>query len=570
MRKAEMKAKFRITNVKSIVVIMIIVISIFITTASMITVYLKFGGNIYDILQNYMSDMAYSGGEIVQTLYKEFDDNVPAEKWAEYFKNMQIEQLPSSYAYVVDLRTKEMLYHPTESKIGQPVSNSVILGLCDSVSSGKSFEKKDYVEYTFNGSVKMAAYSVVADDNYVLVISADKSDITASVLGIMGITLLITVIIVVIALVAVIIINHYVMKDLDEVTGVVQQLGRFELVENKEQTERLCRKQSEIGDIAIAVRDLRESLVETVSALKGNSEKLATYSLELTDNSGYVSDSISNIDNACTEIAEGATNQAQSTEQATGAATKMGNLIDQSIRAVDNLKLVSQEVKNATDLAGDKLSEVNASNKRVTDVTEQIKVSIMETSDSAESIREATNVITDIASQTNLLALNASIEAARAGEAGRGFAVVASEISQLAEKSNEAAVEIRGIIERLINNSNKSVEDIQAAKSITEEQTVHLIDAINEFGKAKNGLDRSLGEIDMVKNSTVELGLSKDQLIDIIQSLAAISEENAASTEETAASVTQAKNMVDGVADRANNVNEVAKNLAMDAGKWVL
>lgn len=125
-------------------------------------------------------------------------------------------------------------------------------------------------------------------------------------------------------------------------------------------------------------------------------------------------------------------------------------------------------------------------------------------------------------------------------------------------------------IEQLINNSNKSVDDIQSAKSITEEQTVRLVDAINEFAKAKNVLERSLEEIDRVKNSTVELDTSKNQVIDIIQSLAAISEENAASTEETAASVTQAKTMVDNVADRANSVNEVAKYLATDAEKWVL
>jgi methyl-accepting chemotaxis protein len=484
------------------------------------------------------------------------------------FGDISIEKLPSSYAYVVDLNTKEMLYHPTSEKIGQPVANSVIQGLCDSVAAGKSFERDDYVEYVFNGSTKMAAYSVVADDNLVLVISADKSDITSSISSVMRKTYFITLIVTVIAMIVVIVINNKIMKDLDEVTGVVAQLGRFELADDEEKTERLCKKNSEIGDIARAVRDLRSTLIETVSTLKGNSEKLAGYSVELTDNSGFVSDSINNIDSACNEIAEGATNQAQSTEKATNVTAVMGNLIDLSIAAVDNLKDVSTEVKTATYTAGDKLSEVSVSNKKVTDVTEQIKKSIMETSGSAESIRQAANVITDIASQTNLLSLNASIEAARAGEAGKGFAVVASEISKLAVQSNEAAVEIQGIIDQLISNSNKSVADIQSAKNITEEQTERLMDAINEFNKAKDGLDRSIVEIDKVKNSTVELDSSKNEVIDVIQSLAAISEENAASTQETAASVTQAKSMVDNVAERANNVSEVAKFLADDAQKW--
>ncbi len=563
-----MDKRFRITNVKSLVVIMLVVVAIFITASSMITAYVEFGGDINQILESYMRDMASSCGEILQSLADENNGDVPVEEMRQRFGDISIEKLPSSYAYVVDLNTKEMLYHPTSEKIGQPVANSVIQGLCDSVAAGKSFERNDYVEYVFNGSTKMAAYSVVADDNLVLVISADKSDITSSISSVMRKTYFITLIVTVIAMIAVIVINNKIMKDLDEVTGVVAQLGRFELADDEEKTERLCKKNSEIGDIARAVRDLRSTLIETVSTLKGNSEKLAGYSVELTDNSGFVSDSINNIDSACNEIAEGATNQAQSTEKATNVTAVMGNLIDLSIAAVDNLKDVSTEVKTATYTAGDKLSEVSVSNKKVTDATEQIKKSIMETSGSAESIRQAANVITDIASQTNLLSLNASIEAARAGEAGKGFAVVASEISKLAVQSNEAAVEIQGIIDQLISNSNKSVADIQSAKNITEEQTERLMDAINEFNKAKDGLDRSIVEIDKVKNSTVELDSSKNEVIDVIQSLAAISEQNAASTQETAASVTQAKSMVDNVAERANNVSEVAKFLADDAQKW--
>ncbi len=565
-----MKKKFRITNVKSIVLLMILVIATAITAVSLITTYIEFGGYQSETLQDYMEDMAVSGGEVVQTLYREFDGEVPADKWVEYFKDMKIDKLESSYAYVVDLNTTTMLYHPTVEKIGQPVSNEVILGLCKKVSNGEKFEKQAYVEYEFKGETKMAAYSVVADDNRVLVISADKADITTSIARIMGKTFLIILVCTIVLVLIALVITKKVMNDLDEVTDVVQKLGNFNLVDNEAQMVRLCSKQSEIGDIAKAVRDLKEALRYTVTNLQDTSEKLAGYSNDLTSHSFNVSESMNSIDGACNEIAEGATSQAHSTEEATGAAYRMGILIDSSIQAVDMLKRVSNDVKDATYSVGDKLSEVNESNTKVTAATEQIKVSILETSESAEDIRQAADVITEIASQTNLLSLNASIEAARAGEAGRGFAVVASEISQLAEQSSQAAVEIRGIINQLIENSNRSVEDIQDAKSITEEQTERLVAAIGEFKRAREGLDRSLVEIDNVKDSTVELDASKNQMLDIIQALSAISEQNAASTEETAASVTQAKSVVDDVAERANNVSEVASALEEDASKWVL
>ena len=565
-----MKKHFRITNVKSIIMVMMLTISVVVTAANALSSYLEYGKSYNETLEHYLEGLTTSSKDIVEILYEKYSDNIPDNEWKKYFSDIKVEELPSSSVYVVDVKTTNMLYHKTAEKIGQPVSNEVILGLCNDINAGKNFEKDAYVEYKFNGEKKIAAYSVAVSDKYVIVISADKKDITSCVNIIIVKSVAFSLISMFIILGAAVFISTKVMKQLDEVTEVVQQLGRLELNGNDEKVEELCNRKSEIGDIAKAVRDLRDTLRRTVTNLKDNSTKLASYSKELTNHSANVSESMGNIDGACTDIAEGATSQADSTEEAIVATSKMGTLIDSSIAAVDELKVVSNEMKEATDIASDKLSEVGESNKKVIDVTQKIKVSISETSESAESIHQAANVITDIASQTTLLALNASIEAARAGEAGRGFSVVASEISQLAEQSNQAAVEIQEIINNLIDNSNQSVEDIQDAKSIIEEQTEHLKDVIDRFEVAKDGIERSLKEIENVKDSTFELDSSKNRMIDIIQGLSAISQQNAASTEETSAAVTQTKNVIEGVSERAAEVSNVASILEEDANKWKL
>lgn len=565
-----MKKHFRITNVKSIIMIMMLTISVVVTAANALTSYLEYGKSYNETLEHYLKGLTTSSRDIVETLYEKYSDNIPDDEWKKYFSDIKVEELPSSSVYVVDVKTTNMLYHKTAEKIGQPVSNEVILDLCNDINAGKNFEKDAYVEYTYDGEKKIASYSVAVSDKYVIVISADKKDITSCVNIIIVKSVAFSLISMFIILGAAVFISTKVMKQLDEVTEVVQQLGRLELNGNDEKVEELCNRKSEIGDIAKAVRDLRDTLRSTVANLKDNSTKLASYSKELTNHSANVSESMGNIDGACTDIAEGATSQADSTEEAIVATSKMGTLIDSSIAAVDELKVVSNEMKEATDIASDKLSEVGESNKKVIDVTQKIKVSISETSESAESIHQAANVITDIASQTTLLALNASIEAARAGEAGRGFSVVASEISQLAEQSNQAAVEIQEIINNLIDNSNQSVEDIQDAKSIIEEQTEHLKDVIDRFEVAKDGIERSLKEIENVKDSTFELDSSKNRMIDIIQGLSAISQQNAASTEETSAAVTQTKTVIEGVSERAAEVSNVASILEEDANKWKL
>jgi methyl-accepting chemotaxis protein len=141
--------------------------------------------------------------------------------------------------------------------------------------------------------------------------------------------------------------------------------------------------------------------------------------------------------------------------------------------------------------------------------------------DSAKRISQIIGVIDEIAFQTNLLALNAGVEAARAGEAGRGFAVVASEVRALAQRSSEAAKEIK----TLINASSQQVES--------------GVDLVSRTGDALRdivtGVEQIVGLVAEISASTQEQATGLAQVNTAINQMDQVTQQNAAMVEESTA-----------------------------------
>ncbi len=169
------------------------------------------------------------------------------------------------------------------------------------------------------------------------------------------------------------------------------------------------------------------------------------------------------------------------------------------------------------------------------EVVDQVVLTMNDISDSSRKIADIISVIDGIAFQTNILALNAAVEAARAGEQGRGFAVVATEVRTLAQRSAQAAKEIKQLI-------GHSVDKVEAGSTLVATAGKTMGDIVAEVKRVSS----LIGEISVASREQSD-GIS--QVGDAVQQLDQVTQQNAALVEEAAAAADSMKHQAARLAE---------------------
>lgn len=513
-----------------------------------------------DLNQCYLYDLAVAYGEMLQSQIE-----VQGYNTATHYNNLDssiggvgLQNVDSSYAYLVS-SDGTMLYHPTKEKVGQPVENEVVKNVVAEIAAG-TVPEPTVAEYAFNGSTKYAAYYVTERGHCILVVSVDKDDLMSTVHRVTLTGTCFTVVMVIIVSIIAFFFVSRIVKPIITVTDVVGQLAHMDFSEIEGQ-EKLTARADETGQMSRAVAELRRQLVEVVSDLRGQSEKLYEASDVLNVNASETATTVEQVEKAVSEISDGASSQADETQKATENVILMGSMVEETTRQVEELTDNANDMRKSSDEALDTLQNLGRINERAREAIDVIYEQTNNTNESAMKIREATSLITSIAEETNLLSLNASIEAARAGEQGRGFAVVASQIQKLAEQSNDSARQIENIIDSLIEDSQKSVATMEDVKKIMESQSESVGRTNESFTQVRDGITQSLDGVNQIADKTKRLDAARVNVVDVVQNLTAIAEENAASTEETSASVTEVSTIVYSISENAAKLKEVAEHL---------
>jgi len=245
---------------------------------------------------------------------------------------------------------------------------------------------------------------------------------------------------------------------------------------------------------------------------------------------GAVLHSVVSIDNGTREISDGANDLSRRTEQQAAALEETAAALDEITVNVRNSSQRTEEARNVAVLA-------NQNAGRSAEVVSQAVEAMRRIEDSSQQISNIIGVIDEIAFQTNLLALNAGVEAARAGEAGKGFAVVAQEVRELAQRSAQAAKEIKALI-------TASSTQVSSGVSLVGETGVAL-KAIGDYVGQINGLMDAIA-VSAREQSTglAEVNTAVNQMDQTTQQNAAMVEQSTAAAASLASEAVRLRELV--------------------------
>jgi methyl-accepting chemotaxis protein len=250
------------------------------------------------------------------------------------------------------------------------------------------------------------------------------------------------------------------------------------------------------GSVMASLGEMQANLAKVVSQVRSASDSIATGSAQIATGNA--------------DLSQRTEQQASNLQQTAASMEEMNATIKQS---ADSARQANQLAASAAEVA------VRGGN-----VVSQVVSTMDEINTSSKKISDIIGVIDGIAFQTNILALNAAVEAARAGEQGRGFAVVASEVRSLAQRSAQAAKEIKGLIGASVDkveSGSRLVADAGATMSEIVGSVQRVSDIINEITAASAEQSDGIGQV----NAAVV------QLDQMTQQNAALVEESAAAAE---------------------------------------
>ncbi|KGR79676.1 methyl-accepting chemotaxis protein [Ureibacillus sinduriensis] len=326
----------------------------------------------------------------------------------------------------------------------------------------------------------------------------------------------------------------------------------------------------EVGKLAQATNMMVTNLRAIISQTAEVSETVNSRSEELTQAANEVKKGTEQVAITMQELTLGAESQANS---AMSLTSSMESFLTKIEEANENGVVVSKSstevldvTKNGGQLMEKSVHQMAVIDQIVKDAVQKVKGLDTQT----QEISKLVAVINTIAEQTNLLALNAAIEAARAGEHGKGFAVVADEVRKLAEQVSESISDITNIVSNIQLESTAVAESLQIGYHEVEKGTNQIQTTGESFTVIYQSIKQMSQNIETITSNLTGMTVQSRKMNDVIEGIAAVSEESVAGVEETAASTEQTSSSMEEVARSSEELSKLAETLNTQVRKFKL
>lgn len=295
-------------------------------------------------------------------------------------------------------------------------------------------------------------------------------------------------------------------RPLQQAIGAARTIASGDLTQHIEGHD-----QDEAGRLLAALSDMQTKLKQLVDNVRRDAEHVATASAQIAQGNG--------------DLAERTEQQASALQETASSMEELGATIKQN---AEHAKQASHLATTASEVA-----------TRGGEVVGRVVDTMRGIHDASRRIVDIIGVIDGIAFRTNILALNAAVEAARAGEQGRGFAVVASEVRSLAQRSADAAREIKGLI-------NTSVEQVSQGTALVDT-------AGNTMGEVVSSIQRVTQIIADISRASQEQSEGVSQVNASVAGMDSGTQQNAALVEQTSAAAESLRNQAQHLVVTVNN-----------------
>ncbi|WP_342532969.1 methyl-accepting chemotaxis protein [Lysinibacillus sp. FSL K6-0057] len=447
--------------------------------------------------------------------------------------------------------------HPSPDYVNRPVAETAKYKNSDeiltAVEQGKSYIVEDYSSYLQKPSFIAISPIQIGQTAtpWALQVIIPSDEVMAAASEAMWLSILLAIIGIIVLVVAITWIAQRIVKPVVQTVEQVKTIAAGNLAVEPLQ----IRSKDEIGELAHAMNHMTDNMRELLQAATHISNQVNVYSGELRSSTNDMSISIEQVLTTTSELATGATLQAEQASTTLGVTQEVEQKLQAIQMAIEEM-LQDSQLTTASSKQG--LVHAEQSIQGMEAMSEKVSLTatvVQQLSDQSTEINRILQVINAIAGQTDLLALNAAIEAARAGEHGKGFSIVAEEVRKLAEESAKSTSQIALIIDMVVREAAKASDAMQSVVLAVQTNTQYIDANKQALDAILRHIVDTVAQIDNVTAASSVIQRETQEVVRAVENMTAVSQQSSAGTEELLATMEQQNLAV-------HDINRKAQQLA--------